>query len=408
MFRKPKSYSGNKKTTFRKIDKKNVNGIDQKTNEKERNGDVQSSVSVNRKRFRRRDDSSDEEEESNVLHSSLIREKQSLEGVDTDEEEGQSTSALLQQIQMEKRRKTSGRNSDKNIFYSSQMDDLRKKHRLGTTTVNNKQNRKVMHNYQSDPTAVKSGSELATRTAEYHPEEKTDVDLLCGIVNDNELSSSKNISRNNNNNNNSKHEEGKEKIYTGHKVERNKFLAGPLKAPTFVRTTCRFDYQPDICKDYKETGFCGFGDTCIYLHDRGDTVSGWQLEKQWEDRKKAEREAREKEMNRFAQLDVDHDSSGNGDTGSNVPHTNNDGLPFACFLCRNAFQNPVVTVCGHYFCQSCILNHVRKTSSNACPVCNKDTHAVFNHPTKLESKKRKMVGSRGSWEDFKNRNTRNK
>lgn len=21
----------------------------------------------------------------------------------------------------------------------------------------------------------------------------------------------------------------------------------------------RWDYQPDICKDYKETGFCGFG-----------------------------------------------------------------------------------------------------------------------------------------------------
>lgn len=24
----------------------------------------------------------------------------------------------------------------------------------------------------------------------------------------------------------------------------------------------RFDYQPDICKDYKETGRCGYGDSC--------------------------------------------------------------------------------------------------------------------------------------------------
>jgi RING finger protein 113A len=48
---------------------------------------------------------------------------------------------------------------------------------------------------------------------------------------------------------------------------RNKFHAGPLKASSFVRTTCRFDYQPDIYKDYKDTGFCGFGETCIYLHD---------------------------------------------------------------------------------------------------------------------------------------------
>ena len=24
----------------------------------------------------------------------------------------------------------------------------------------------------------------------------------------------------------------------------------------------RWDYQPDICKDYKETGYCGFGGQC--------------------------------------------------------------------------------------------------------------------------------------------------
>lgn len=34
---------------------------------------------------------------------------------------------------------------------------------------------------------------------------------------------------------------------------------GPMRAPTNVRSTVRWDYQPDICKDYKETGFCGFG-----------------------------------------------------------------------------------------------------------------------------------------------------
>ena len=39
--------------------------------------------------------------------------------------------------------------------------------------------------------------------------------------------------------------------------------------------------QPDICKDYKETGFCGYGDSCKFLHDRGDYKSGWQLEREW-------------------------------------------------------------------------------------------------------------------------------
>lgn len=34
---------------------------------------------------------------------------------------------------------------------------------------------------------------------------------------------------------------------------------GPIRAPAHLRATVRWDYQPDICKDYKETGYCGFG-----------------------------------------------------------------------------------------------------------------------------------------------------
>jgi RING finger protein 113A len=51
--------------------------------------------------------------------------------------------------------------------------------------------------------------------------------------------------------------------------------AGPLKASSNVRISARFDYQQDICKDYKETGHCGFGDSCIFMHDRGDYKTGW-------------------------------------------------------------------------------------------------------------------------------------
>jgi len=59
-------------------------------------------------------------------------------------------------------------------------------------------------------------------------------------------------------------------------------------------STFRFDYQPDLCKDYKETGYCGYGgtqlnaaaipilnstntDSCKFMHDRGDYKSGWQV-----------------------------------------------------------------------------------------------------------------------------------
>lgn len=37
----------------------------------------------------------------------------------------------------------------------------------------------------------------------------------------------------------------------------NRRSYGPQKAPSNIRSSVRFDYQPDICKDYKETGFCG-------------------------------------------------------------------------------------------------------------------------------------------------------
>lgn len=39
---------------------------------------------------------------------------------------------------------------------------------------------------------------------------------------------------------------------------------GPIRAPAYLRSTVRWDYQPDICKDYKETGYCGFGGNICY------------------------------------------------------------------------------------------------------------------------------------------------
>ena len=61
-----------------------------------------------------------------------------------------------------------------------------------------------------------------------------------------------------------------------------KASTGPQRAPAHLRTTVRWDYAPDICKDFKETGFCGFGDSCKFMHDRGDYKFGWQLEREAE------------------------------------------------------------------------------------------------------------------------------
>uniref|UniRef100_A0A383WNP3 C3H1-type domain-containing protein n=1 Tax=Tetradesmus obliquus TaxID=3088 RepID=A0A383WNP3_TETOB len=99
---------------------------------------------------------------------------------------------------------------------------------------------------------------------------------------------------------------------------------GPLRGNVFVRTTARFDYQPDICKDYKETGFCSYGDSCKFMHDRGDYKSGWELEAEWEAEQKRRQEALAKGWGPEDEEQPDGEAEGGPE----------DDLPFACYICR--------------------------------------------------------------------------
>ncbi|XP_060808702.1 E3 ubiquitin-protein ligase RNF113A [Amyelois transitella] len=134
---------------------------------------------------------------------------------------------------------------------------------------------------------------------------------------------------------------------------------GPIRAPANLRATVRWDYQPDICKDYKETGFCGFGDSCKFLHDRSDYKHGWQLERE-----------------------ETQQPGGGGDSDYEV-HSD-DELPFRCFICRGSFKDPIVTKCKHYFCEKCALENYKKTTR--CFICNAQTNGVFNPAKELEAK----------------------
>lgn len=134
---------------------------------------------------------------------------------------------------------------------------------------------------------------------------------------------------------------------------------GPMRAPDNLRATVRWDYQPDLCKDYKETGFCGFGDSCKFLHDRTDYKLGWQLEL---------------ETNRGCD-----DSDENWEIPSDDEH-----LPFKCFICRQSFIDPIVTKCKHYFCEKCALDNFKKT--RRCYVCAVDTGGMFSPATELRTR----------------------
>ena len=150
-----------------------------------------------------------------------------------------------------------------------------------------------MHEYKSDDYGARrmTPGEMATRTAEYHPPSSNDNNKRSPPPPSS--SSSGGVGKGGGGGDAAgdaaRAANGRMSALASN-APRSKFLAGPLRATTFVRTTARFDYQPDVCKDYRETGFCGFGDTCIYLHDRGDTKSGWEMEKEYEEMKKREAE----------------------------------------------------------------------------------------------------------------------
>ena len=59
-----------------------------------------------------------------------------------------------------------------------------------------------------------------------------------------------------------------------------------------------------------------------------------------------------------------------------IADSDDDDLPFKCYLCRKSFKDPIVTKCKHYFCESCALNHHKK--SKRCFVCGESTGGIFN------------------------------
>lgn len=134
---------------------------------------------------------------------------------------------------------------------------------------------------------------------------------------------------------------------------------GPIRATQYMRANVRWDYAPDICKDYKETGYCTFGDSCKFMHDRTDYKHGWEIERDWQDGKLKEAK------------DDEYLVSSEEECGQEE-----DKLPHSCFICRQHFRQPVVTKCKHYFCEECALQHYQK--SKKCAACGQKTDGVFN------------------------------
>lgn len=139
-----------------------------------------------------------------------------------------------------------------------------------------------------------------------------------------------------------------------------------MKAPSNIRTITITDYAPDVCKDYKQTGFCGFGDTCKFLHAREDYAQGWKLDRDWEiNQKTGKAKAKQEDV-------VDDEEKELKD------------IPFKCVICKSDYRIPIVTKCKHYFCEACAIGRYKKTPS--CAICGKRTDGAFSVAKELQKK----------------------
>lgn len=166
---------------------------------------------------------------------------------------------------------------------------------------------------------------------------------------------------------------------------------GPQKSSSNVRTITVTDFAPDVCKDYKQTGFCGFGDSCKFLHAREDYAQGWQLDREWEINTKGKKP----QGKTVASANRNNDSAADDRDDEALL----ESIPFACIICKGPYKSPIVTKCGHYFCEACALKRYRKDPS--CAACSTGTGGVFNVAKKLNKlleKKRERAREKGEEE----------
>lgn len=117
--------------------------------------------------------------------------------------------------------------------------------------------------------------------------------------------------------------------------------------PKNIRTTTITDFQPDVCKDFLQTGYCGYGDTCKFIHVRNESVQKKPVVRDWE-------------------IAVTN--------GTKEPSSTE--IPFKCVLCKSDYNQPVQTGCGHVFCKLCFMDRYKKRKTR-CFVCHEETNGII-------------------------------
>lgn len=121
-----------------------------------------------------------------------------------------------------------------------------------------------------------------------------------------------------------------------------------------------------------------FGDNCKFLHARENYLEGWQLDQEWDKVTKGK-----KNLGGTIVASADRKATTGGEQEFDADEEAMlQGIPFVCIICEEDYKSPVVTRCGHYFCESCALQRYRKDPS--CAACGAGTSGVFNSAKRLQ------------------------
>jgi len=169
-----------------------------------------------------------------------------------------------------------------------------------------------------------------------------------------------------------------------------------------------FDSNPvPICKPFKQNGYCPYGDSCIYIHDRTDYVRSFDLEKRSMDDLKGDwrhyqHESRKTGSRKFLEDYKSFLKNGKSQNAKNAEVSKRKPIidrfslatrglmntPSQCYRCYRRLKEGTeyrVSSCGHlWFCPVCI-----EKLPKYCKLCNqRNIYSIITYESLLpESEK---------------------